>query len=43
MPADRDEKLEDKGEKAVEDVIDFFEEGGDDDSPTSDAAAPPPG
>jgi hypothetical protein len=43
MAADPDDKLEDKGEKAAEDVIDFFEEGGDEDSPTSDADAPPPG
>jgi hypothetical protein len=43
MAADPDDKLEDKGEKAVEDVIDFFVVGGDEDSPTSDADAPPPG
>jgi hypothetical protein len=43
MPVDRDDKQEIKGDKAVEDVIDFFTERGDEDSPTSDADAPPPG
>jgi hypothetical protein len=37
------DKGEDKGEKAVEDVVEFFEAGGDADSPTSDSASPPPG
>jgi hypothetical protein len=43
MAADHDENLEEKGEKAVDDVIEFFETRGDDDSPASDADAPPPG
>jgi hypothetical protein len=40
--ADAD-RNEDKEEKAVEDIVEFFEAGGDADSPTSDADAPPPG
>ena len=43
MTAEKDDKLDKKGERAVEDVIDFFEEHGDKDSPASDADAPPPG
>jgi len=42
VTADKDDKLEKKGEKAVEDVIEFFQERGDKDSPASDADAPPP-
>ena len=33
----------DKGEKAVDDAIEFFEVHGEDDSPTSDSDAPAPG
>jgi hypothetical protein len=37
------ERKEDKAERAVEDIVEFFEASGDEDSPTSDADAPPPG
>jgi hypothetical protein len=36
-------KAEGEAEKAVEDVIEFFEAGGDEDSPTSDSGTQPPG
>jgi hypothetical protein len=43
MARDHEHKLQEEGEKAVDDVIEFFQENGEDDSPTSDADAPPPG
>jgi hypothetical protein len=36
-------KLEEDAEKAVEDVVEFFEAGGDEDTPTSDSESQAPG
>jgi hypothetical protein len=41
--AERKADMDEKAEKAVEDVVEFLEAGGEADSPTSDAEAPPPG
>ena len=45
MPDDKHHhhhKVEDEAEKAVEDVIEFFEARGDEDTPTSDSDSPAP-